>query len=119
MGNFKAFKTAVGAQFALMQTQPDLYRTDVDKNALWETYLASFPQGTNEMYRERTEHDCSCCKSFIRSVGDVVAVIDGKVVTLWDVSLPGEPAYQTVADTLVKIVRAATIKYHGKRIIKA
>ena len=52
---------------------------------LWATYLAAFPEGTNMLYRERTEHDCSCCKNFIRQYGNVVAIIDGAITSMWDV----------------------------------
>ena len=37
-------------------------RTGVSKDALWDTYLASFPEGSNPVYKTRTEHDCQCCK---------------------------------------------------------
>jgi hypothetical protein len=108
MGNFKAFKNVVVAQFAVMQKH-QLYRVNVNKDELWEKYLASFPEGTNEIYRERREHDCSCCKSFVRNVGDVVVIMNGKVVSLWDVTV-GEPPYQKVADALAGIIRHRLIK---------
>ena len=62
--NFLKFKNAVAKQFKKM-SDAKLYQTDVDKDTLWETYLSSFPEGTNLMFRERTEHDCNCCKQFI------------------------------------------------------
>ncbi len=109
MGNFKAFKNAVAIQFARMQ-EHQLYRVAVDKDAIWEKYLASFPPGTNMLYRERTEHDCSCCKNFVRNIGDAVAVIDGKVTSVWDVYVPGEDGYQRVADMLSSTIRSLSIK---------
>ena len=77
--DFNLFKNAVAKQFATMMKH-DLFVVDIEGDALWETYIQSFPAGTNPIYRERTEHDCSCCKSFIRAVGRVVALIDGKMV---------------------------------------
>lgn len=106
---FNVFKTAVAKQFATMQKFP-LYRVKVEKDDLWKTYLDSFPVGTNELYRERTEHDCSCCKQFIRAVGDMVAIIDGKIVSIWDVSVPSEPGYQQVADALSALVKSRPIE---------
>lgn len=67
---FSRFKQAVAAQFAAM-SKLTLLRVDVDKDALWDTYLASFPEGTNPLYRKRTEHDCSCCRQFVRADGYV------------------------------------------------
>lgn len=105
--NFDSFKSAVATQFAWMQRHP-LFRTDVENDALWTTYLASFPAGSNPVYRERTEHDCSCCKHFIRQMGNVVAIVDGRVVSLWDFAI-AEPAYQTVAHKLSDLVKSKSI----------
>lgn len=104
---FNVFKQAVAAQFAKMQQYP-LFRTGVDKDARWAEYLNSFPEGTNPKFRERTEHDCQCCRSFIRSVGDVVAIIDGKMVSIWDVKIGG--FYQVVADAMSALVKSEPIK---------
>lgn len=104
---FAEFKEAVARQFDLMKGH-QLFRTNVEKGLLWSTYLESFPPGTNPMFRERTEHDCQGCKSFIRAVGSMVAVIDGKLVSLWDCQV-GEP-YTAVAAALSELVKAAPIK---------
>jgi hypothetical protein len=105
--NFNVFKSAVAAQFERMQKHP-MFRVAVEKDDLWSTYLAAFPAGTNPKYRERTEHDCTCCKQFIRTVGDVVAIIDGEMVSIWDVTV-SEPGYQTVANVLALLVRGKPI----------
>lgn len=105
---FNVFKVAVAKQFERMKKH-QLFRTGVDKDVLWATYLNSFPEGTNPIYRERTEHDCTCCKQFIRAVGDVVAVINGKVESIWDVVIPEEPGYQVVADALSAKVKSQSI----------
>lgn len=105
---FNIFKNAVAKQFERMQKH-QLFRVQVSKDDLWEKYLSSYPEGTNPMYRERTEHDCSCCKQFVRSVGDVVAIIDGKLESIWDIKIPQEPAYQVVADELSMMVNSSPI----------
>lgn len=105
---FINFKKAVAEQFNLMKGY-DLFRTEVDKDLLWDTYLSSFPAGSNPMYRERTEHDCNCCKSFIRTAGNIVAMIDGKLVSIWDVTLDDEN-YQVVANALSKLVKSKSIE---------
>lgn len=104
---FTEFKVAVQKQFDIMK-QHELFRVEVSKELLWETYLSSFPEGTNPIYKERTEHDCNCCKSFIRSVGNVVAIIDGKLVSIWDAQPGG--FYQVVANELSKLVKSKEIE---------
>lgn len=106
--NFTVFKNAVATQFNKMQKYP-LFRVKVDKDQIWDTYLKSYPEGTDPLFRKRSEHDCSCCRHFARAVGDVVAIIDGKVVSIWDIKVPQEPTYQIVADALSKMVKAAKI----------
>jgi hypothetical protein len=107
--HFHALKTAVATQFAAMQKY-EMFRVAVEKDELWDTYLNSFPTGSNPHYRERTSHDCSCCKQFIRAVGDVVAIIDNKVVSLWDIVVKNEPEYQAVVDAMSKLIKNAAVK---------
>jgi hypothetical protein len=74
---------------------------------VWATYLAAFPEGSNPIYKERTEHDCSCCKNFIRGIGNVVAIIDGKPQSIWNVK--AEAPYDTVAKALDNFVTNSQI----------
>ena len=101
MLDFLKFQRAVAKQFERMD---NLYVTEVED--LWETYLESFPEGTNPMYRTRSDHDCSCCRSFIKRIGHVV---DSNRRTLWDIADEVDPAYKIVADVLAAKVRAAPI----------
>jgi hypothetical protein len=107
MKDFSQFKKAVAQQFETMKGH-QLYRTDVDKDALWETYIESFPPGSNPTFRERTEHDCSACKSFVKAVGSMVAIVNNELVSLWDCN-PPHP-YDAVAEALSKLVKAAPIR---------
>jgi hypothetical protein len=118
---FSNFSQAVAKQAARMQKHAMFY-SSVDKQALWELYLSSFPEGSDPIYKVNTEHNCNCCKGFIRAVGSAVAIIDGKVESLWDVKIPNEPEYQIVADAMAEFVRSFPIrdvflhneKSHGK-----
>lgn len=115
MSDFRLLKNAVAAQFARMQAG-QLFRVDVDKDALWEKYLASFPAGSNPLYRERAEHDCTCCKNFVRAVGGVVMVVDGGEglgamrSSIWNVGLIADKNYQAVADAMAEMVESAPVK---------
>jgi hypothetical protein len=101
--DFLKFKTAVGRQFSAM-CRHELFCADVDPDALWNTYLDSFPAGTNEIFRERRAHDCSACRAFIRKLGGVVVIIDGQTVTIWD-QPTDDPAYDVVSRKLGNLVR--------------
>ena len=103
---FAEIKHAVAVQFQRMSTH-ELFRTTADKDAMWDAYLASFPEGTNPILRKRTEHDCSCCRSFVRAVGNVVAIIDGKLTSVWDIETNN--TYQAVAAAMSALVKAAPI----------
>lgn len=104
---FTTFSTAVAKQFDMMKKHP-LFEVDVDRDSLFELYLNSFPEGTNPIYKERTDHDCNCCKNFIRDVGNCVAIIDNKIVSIWDIELPN--FYQEVANALSTKVKSLPIK---------
>lgn len=105
--NFKLFKQAVQKHLETMQ-QGQLFTTSVDGDTLWNTYLDSFPEGTNNIYRVRREHDCSADRSFIRNIGGVVAEVNGEIVSVWD--LTGlEDGYQQVANTLSALVKSSQL----------
>lgn len=107
--NFQVFKQHIQQQFARMTANnAPLFRVNITGDALWDAYLAAFPEGSNPIFRKRTEHDCSCCRQFVKNVGNVVAVVDGELVSIWDVAIP-EHAYQVVADHLSQMVWSSAI----------
>lgn len=108
--NFAVFAKLVASNFqALIQT-PAVFVVSLDGDALYAQYLAAFPEGTNPIFRKQTEHDCSCCKQFIRRAGTVVTVENGKVLTTWDKAAEKAPhPYNVVAERLRDAVLAAPI----------
>jgi len=104
---FKKFAEKVNKQTIEMH-HGSLLEADVDKQELWDLYLGSFPEGTNPVYKERTQHDCNCCRHFIRDMGNMVAVNNGEVMTVWDIDIGG--AYQVVADALAAKIRQCRIR---------
>lgn len=85
---FKEFREEVSNHFNHMTKDVDyLFEVDVDKDELWNLYLDSFPSGTNEIYRKRREYDCSCCRQFVRQIGNVVTIKNNTVETIWDLDI--------------------------------
>ena len=114
---FKLIQAAVSKQFKKMSEHP-LFASSTDGTLLWDLYLASFPAGSNPTYRVRGEHDCSCCRSFIKKLGGVVNIVEGKVVTLWDLDIDGP--FAIVAGALAEFVRSQGIDnifLHNERIV--
>lgn len=110
MEDFMKFKKALQNRFSKMQKDADhLYEMDVDKDILWNTYLDSFPAGTNKMFRQRREYDCSCCRQFIKNIGAVIAIKDGKIYTLWE-EVTDDEVYKPVCEALNTYVKAQKVK---------
>jgi hypothetical protein len=111
---FRLMKEATDKQFAKMLKQNNgLFRTTIDKDLMLEAYIKAFPTGTNPVYRERTEHDCSCCKQFIRQAGNIVAIgTNGKLMSIWDIPSkdPMNVAYHVVAKAMSDLVKSKPIE---------
>lgn len=107
MSTFNTFKQAVRDHLHIMQ-QGQLFEVDLDKDLLWSTYLNSFPDGANPIYRERTEHDCSACRQFIKAIGHVVSIVDNQIVSVWDLNVGG--IYQPVCDALSGLVKTCELR---------
>nr|DAJ75560.1 MAG TPA: hypothetical protein [Bacteriophage sp.] len=109
LDGFMKFKMKLQKHFDEMQKKADyLFEVNLDKDELWETYLNSFPAGTNNLYRERTEHDCSCCRHFIKSIGNAVMIKDNQIHTIWELNL-GDTTYQPVCDALDAFVKSHSV----------
>ena len=85
-----------------------LFEVAVDKDELWNLYLDSFPVGTNDVYRERRWHDCSCCRQFIKTIGNVVVIKNGKIITIWDFRTD-DSTYQPVLDALSAFIKSHAV----------
>lgn len=107
--NFQKFNKIIQSHFSEMTANVNrLFVVDVDTDEMWNLYLDSFPAGTNEIYRERREYDCSCCRHFVKSIGNVVSIDNGVVHTIWDVDT-GDDVYQPVVNALADYVRNHTV----------
>lgn len=107
---FKNFVKAI--QKNLQQMSKDssrLFTVNVDTEELYNLYLDSFPAGTNEIYRERREYDCSCCRHFIRDVGNVVSIKNGELHTIWGINPVSDDKYNVVAAALDAYVKQKAV----------
>lgn len=111
MSNFKEFAHRLEESFSrsVSQAERPLFETTADKDKLWQIYLESFPSGTNEIYRKRREHDCSCCRHFIKSIGGTVYIDDDLTVHSIFEFDTGSPTYQPVMDALAAYVKTCKI----------
>lgn len=110
--NFDNFQRAIQKQFDRMTKDGNaLFEANFSKSDRYEMYLGSFPEGTNPLHIVNTQHDCVCCKQFIRAVGSVVAYVDGKLESIWDID-PNtvDEGYAVVAQALSNAVKESGIK---------
>lgn len=99
--NFEKFLSLVQAQFTKMCANGKLFRIELpyklDENAdvvstghqLWDLYLNSFRKEDNPIFRHSNSstYNCNNDKHFIKRYGNVVAIIDNQIVTMWDLDL--------------------------------
>jgi hypothetical protein len=79
--SFLEFRTALQQQAAVvLKNNTGIFKLDTNKNELWEAYLSGF--ATPEL---RQEHNCSCCRHFLRDYAGIVVINpDYTLTNLWD-----------------------------------
>lgn len=102
---FEVFSKAVHKRFVEMSKR-ELFVVHVED--VFAKYLEAYPEGSNPTYRQRTVHDCQCCKQFVRRLGCLVNIIGGEVKTVWDdLDLPCP--YKEVAEQMCELVKGSTV----------
>lgn len=87
-----------------------LFEVRVDKDEMWDTYLNSFTDEQNPIFRVRREYDCSCCRHFIKQIGNVVTIRDGIIGTIWDIlEADSDPDYGRMLYNMAEYVRQRAI----------
>lgn len=100
---FKSFKETFQRNFKyFLENQDTLYVTDVDKDTLWDAYINSFPAEI------RQEYNCNCCRHFIKNYGNVVAIKQNRIITLWNFDAQDE--FASVVKKLDEVVGKAKIR---------
>jgi hypothetical protein len=99
---FGTIKQAVKNKAAAMQKTNSLFVAKIDRDVIWKTYLDAFPEEL------RQEHNCNCCKSFIRQYGGTVT-FDSKfnMISVWDVEMQG--VYAEPVKALAAYVKSCQI----------
>jgi hypothetical protein len=103
---FTQFSAAVHKRF-LEMSKGELFVVDVEH--IFEKYLSFYPAGSDPIYKTRTEHDCQCCKQFIRRVGVLVSIIDGEMLTVWGGHTLPAP-YDTVSERMDALIKGSSVK---------
>ena len=103
--DYELFRLTVNIHVSDMFSKYEqLYELDVDKDLLWDLYLNSIPPEHNKIFRKRRRFDCSTCRHFIKNVGALAAIDDGRLVSVWDVE-SGDVDFDRVAKTLSEYVK--------------
>jgi hypothetical protein len=108
MDGFQEFAKAVNMQLNAMMANGECYRVQAPED-IFTNYLLSFPAGTDPMFRQRTTHDCSCCKQFVRGFGTMVSLGPNGVKTIWDHFEDFDEPYRTVARHMSQLIKQQPI----------
>lgn len=79
-----------------------LYTVEPDRDKIWELYLDGF---STEI---RQEHNCNCCKSFLRQYGGIVSIVNNKLISMWDIEV--EQEYQQSVKNIRDYIHSLPIK---------
>ena len=75
--SFNEIKSKVQSNFKALASTT-LFYVAIDRDRIWELYLNGFEE------EDKQEHNCNCCKSFLRQYAGIVQIKNNKVISLWD-----------------------------------
>lgn len=105
---FLTFKKLVDKQIEKINKTNAVFKLDVSKDELWDTYINSFPEEGGV----RQSYNCNCCKNFVKNVGGLIGLNDKAERTyLWDVDINLLPErYHSVVKALKKLTEDKPIE---------
>jgi len=89
---------------SLLKNQDHLFVTDVTREALWETYINSYPESV------RQEFNCNCCRQFIKDFGNVVAIVNNQIKSIWSFFEDTSSVFYKVNRELETLVLSSPIR---------
>lgn len=99
--SFHQFKNLIATQLKwLSQNSVCLFRLDISKELLWDTYLESYRPQDNPIVNVNRLHDCNCCQGFIKRFSNVCGIVDGKIVTIWDIPTDVPQPFDVVIEAM-------------------
>lgn len=109
--SFETYKKEMQDHFAKMtETTLRLFIVDTDPEEMWETYINGFPEKYNPIFRKRREHDCSCCRHFIKRFGNVVMIDEHfEMVSIWDF-IPSDEKFEQVTGIMADLIHSRFIR---------
>lgn len=103
--NFKSFKALLQQRMDYILAKSEvLYLTDVDRDTLWDCYLNSFPNEESEQ-----EHNCNCCRQYIKNYGNLVGIVDGKLQSIWEINADNSE-FELVVKNMSTLVTGSNIR---------
>lgn len=94
---------------SMVKDAAQLYVVDGDKEILWNLYLDTIPLEFNGIFREKRQHDCSCCRHLIKDFGLTIAIKNGEKITAFGFQ-SGDPEYQPSLDAMDAYIKSCSIK---------
>jgi hypothetical protein len=94
---------------SMVKDAAQLYVVAGDKDILWNLYLDTFPLEFNGIFREKRQHDCSCCRHLIKDFGLTIAIKNGEKITAFGFQT-GDAEYQPSLDALDAYVKSCPIE---------
>lgn len=97
-------------QFDKMCQTGKLFRANVPGSEIWRLYLASFTKEEDPVFRDPNSsvHNCNLCNNFIRRYGNIVAIDEGKLMSIFDVEAEGD--FTNVVKVLSEKIKSAPIQ---------
>ncbi len=86
--SFKKLNEQIQAQFSKLVASGNLFRVNVSGKDLWDLYLNSFD--SHPIWRVNSVHNCDNDRHFFERYSNVVAIINNKIVSMFDFEAEGE-----------------------------
>lgn len=87
-----------------------LFRVALTGQEVWDLYLKAFTKENDPVFRDpnSTSHNCNHCKNFVRRYGNIVAVVDNKIQSIFNVECDKE--YQNSMKVMSGAIENSQIK---------